>query len=440
MKSLRFVLAVLMALAILAPTVFAGGQGEAGSGQEDEPLKLTGWSYEVDVVNENLEVFEEQSGLEVDDYYNFPSNQYRDKLVSSFVAGTEFDVVYVRDSYLAEWVSAGWLEPITDYPGLEQYREDIPESARNLMSYKGELYGLPYYAGRNVLAYNARHLEEAGIDAPPETWSEMVEQARTIKEAGISDYPIVLQLNKSQHIMYQLENIAFAHGGTLFNDDMEPVFAAPDSAFRDALNWVIDGMNNEGVIDRASLSSTDHEVVRAMAAGTRTFALLTDYNLKTLNDPESSQEAGNMKMALVPGNGEVRSGTRAYIRFYGITSNSKQKLNAWQLVQFLGGRDANGEYYVAKKWAVEYGLGFVQQPLFKDPEVAASIEEWGDPEVLSEQDKYAVPQPYRFTPWFQEWQTAAWGELQKAILGDLTVDVVVTEMAENAERLKAQYE
>ncbi|MBD3308861.1 extracellular solute-binding protein, partial [candidate division KSB3 bacterium] len=317
-------------------------------------------------------------------------------------------------------------------------KQEIPPGAIDQMSYEGHLYGLPYYAGRTVMAYNAEHLAEAGFTDPPTTWEELVEQAKVISEKGIAEFPIILQCNKSEHIMTAFEQLVFGHGGRLFDENYDPVFQEEGSVAEQALQWVKASIE-EGAVDPASLNSTDHEVVRALAAGTRTFGFLTDYNLKTLNDPESSTQAGLIKMALVPGNEEVRSGTTSLIRFYGITENCDQKENAWKLVEFLGGKDESGEYFVGKKWALKFGLGFVQQPLFDDQEVAESIKEWGDPEVLREQDKYAVARPYRFTPWFQEWQTEAWGELQKAILGERDPHEVLVELAELAQELKEMY-
>ena len=70
-------------------------------------LELTGWPYQVDVVRENLGHFTSQSGLSAT-FNPFPSNKYHTKMVSSFASGTNFDVVYVRDSFLAEWAAAGW--------------------------------------------------------------------------------------------------------------------------------------------------------------------------------------------------------------------------------------------------------------------------------------------------------------------------------------------
>ena len=81
----------------------------------------------------------------------------------------------------------------------------------------GNVYGLPYYAGMMAFAYNADHLKKAGIRSPPKTWNELLEQAKIIKAAGISNKPITLQLKKGNYIIITLEVIAAGFGGTMFD-------------------------------------------------------------------------------------------------------------------------------------------------------------------------------------------------------------------------------
>ncbi len=436
MKKVGVVLLVTVLLFGMSAALFAGGSQEETV--ESYPLKLTGWSYEVDTVNNNLEYFSGQTGIATEDFYNYPSNQYHDKLVTSFVAGSEFDVVYVRDSYLAEWASAGWIVPIDSFPRIEDIKKDISKGALDQMSYKGELYGLPYYAGRRIMAYNESHLKQAGFSTPPKTWDELIEQAEAIKAKGITEYPIILDLNKSDNILESFELMTFGHGGRLFDDNNDPLFDGADDGLKVSLELVKQYIGD--LIDPASLVSTDHETVRALSAGTRTFTFVSDYNVKTMNDPASSTVPGQIKMALVPGNGTLKSGSTGLIRFYSITSDCKDKDSAYELVKFLGYKDKNGDFYVAKKWALDFGLGFVQIPLFSDTDIQAEIATWGDPSIMQEQDEYVVPRFYRFTPWFQEWQTAAWEDLQKAVMGDESIDSILAGMADSAAELKKVYE
>ena len=426
-KSFAFLI-VLAALALLLVGSVAA---------QDDGLKLTGWPYQVDVVTENLGRFTDQYDVGAE-FLPFPSNEYHDKMVASFVSGTEFDVVYVRDSYLAEWASAGWILPITGLPHSEELLQDLPQGIIEQMSYDGEVYGLPYYSGTEVLAYNQAHLEAAGVMEPPATWDEMAEQAQAIKDAGVVDYPILLQLRSGEnYLLRQLEIMTSSFGGRLFDENYNPEFHLPDSPFRQALAWINANLD-AGLVDPASL--TDDDGTLLMAAGTTSFMTSTDYTLKAMNDPEQSNVAGDIKNSLVPGANDTESGTIGYVRLYSITADAENKDNAWQLVQFLGGRDATGEYYVPKRWALEFGLGFSPAPLFTDPEVRDSISGWIDPDLLEQQNNFAISRAYRFVPFFSDWEISSWGPLQAVILGDADVDSVLEDLAEEWNELKDDWD
>src|SRR6266849_8068193 len=91
-----------------------GGCGRRAG--EDAALIFRGWAYEPDIVRENLERFQAAyPGQRID--YEAVSGNYHDKMVALFVAKTPLDCCYVRDDNFAEWVQAGWLQPIDSLPG-----------------------------------------------------------------------------------------------------------------------------------------------------------------------------------------------------------------------------------------------------------------------------------------------------------------------------------
>ena len=403
---------------------------------KDADVELTGWPYQVDVVRENLGRFASQSGLSAT-FNPFPSNEYHTKMVASFTSGTNFDVVYVRDSFLAEWASAGWIVPITGLPGVDDYMADLPQGIIEQMSFEGEVYGLPYYSGNSVFVYNQRLLKKAGINSPPKTWDELTKQASTLKQKGVVRNPIVIGLAANENsILRNLEIISAGFGGRFFNDKLEPVFHQKNSGVKKALAWIADGIS-KGVINRASISQGDGEIDKFLRSGTAAFTIVTDYEMKVLNDPKKSDEAGNIKNALVPGSADAVSGTIGYVRLYSITSEA-DKAKAWKLVQFLGGKDATGAYYVPKRWALEFGLGFSPAPLYKDAAVRNSISGWINPDILQEQAKYGINRAYRFVPYFSDWEAEAWSEFQEIING-ADMDSSLDKLAKNWNELKAEY-
>ena len=358
-------------------------------------------------------------------------------MVASFTSGTNFDVVYVRDSFLAEWASAGWIVPITGLPGVDDYMADLPQGIIEQMSFEGEVYGLPYYSGNSVFVYNQRLLKKAGINSPPKTWDELTKQASTLKQKGVVRNPIVIGLAANENsILRNLEIISAGFGGRFFNDTLEPVFHQKNSGVKKALAWIADGIS-KGIINRASISQGDGEIDKFLRSGTAAFTIVTDYEMKVLNDPKKSDEAGNIKNALVPGSADAVSGTIGYVRLYSITSEA-DKAKAWKLVQFLGGKDATGAYYVPKRWALEFGLGFSPAPLYKDAAVRNSISGWINPDILQEQAKYGINRAYRFVPYFSDWETEAWSEFQEIIDGG-EMDSSLEKLAKNWNELKAEY-
>ena len=403
---------------------------------KDTDVELTGWPYQVDVVRENLGRFTSQSGLSAT-FNPFPSNEYHTKMVASFTSGTNFDVVYVRDSFLAEWASAGWIVPITGLPGVDDYMADLPQGIIEQMSFEGEVYGLPYYSGNSVFVYNQRLLKKAGINSPPKTWDELTKQASTLKQKGVVRNPIVIGLAANENsILRNLEIVSAGFGGRFFNDKLEPVFHHKNSGVKKALAWIADGIS-KGIINRASISQGDGEIDKFMRSGTAAFTIVTDYEMKVLNDPKKSDEAGNIKNSLVPGSANAVSGTIGYVRLYSITSEA-DKAKAWKLVQFLGGKDATGAYYVPKRWALEFGLGFSPAPLYKDAAVRNSISGWINPDTLQEQAKYGINRAYRFVPYFSDWESEAWSEFQEIINGG-EMDSSLDKLAKNWNELKAEY-
>ncbi|WP_254272544.1 ABC transporter substrate-binding protein [Haloarcula marina] len=82
-------------------------------------------------------------------------------------------------SHLTEYVKAGHLEPLNDFAeGLDFY-DGFVQSALDAVTYRGNLYGLPYNGNARALIYRLDILEELGQDVP-ETAAEFQEVGRMI--------------------------------------------------------------------------------------------------------------------------------------------------------------------------------------------------------------------------------------------------------------------
>jgi len=426
------------ALAALFPLITIG---QASAVQDEINLNFVVWSYSIETIQDNINLFEEANpGVHIS-LSDFSWFDYHDIMATRFTSGTPTELAYSSDHWLQEWVAAGWIVPLNEYcPQLVEYEDEFAPYAVQGMTVGDNLYGVPYYADLVTFMYNAELAAQAGIDTPPETWEELTEQALQIKEAGIADYPINIPLKKddpwSSEIFYSM---VYSRGGSLFDEENNPVFNQPGSEAEQALQWLYDAINVNQVMDPAALEVGEPDVVKTMGAGENLYTVLAKYNLAELNGG-AHEQAGNFQLALMPG--ETHS-TVGFVRFYALTRDAvaegQSAIDAGcNFLNYFGGA-TDGEYLVVRRWALEKGLGFAQLPLYDDPEVAETINAWGDVELEREQAQLARVKE-GLTPWWGAWDIYLRGQIHDAILGTVTPQEALQNMADQWEELRSEFE
>lgn len=88
-------------------------------------------------------------------------------------------------------VDAGLLKDITaDLEADSAWKGSFAPGALGVYSYQGKNYGVPWDMGMVGFWYNKDLFEQAGIDAPPATWAEFLEDVQALKDAGITPISI----------------------------------------------------------------------------------------------------------------------------------------------------------------------------------------------------------------------------------------------------------
>src|SRR6266542_2058915 len=172
-RALRLAILTL-ALSLLVAGAPTPARGQGGS----VTLNLVSWSYGVEIVRDNIGKFQQRFPGVTINYSDFSWATYHDAMVARFVSKTPTDVLYASDHWLQEWAAAQWIVPIDEaFPQVRPYLSEYSPFVREALTYKGRIYGTPYYADTFIFVYNTDHLQRAGLTTPPVTLEELTKQA-----------------------------------------------------------------------------------------------------------------------------------------------------------------------------------------------------------------------------------------------------------------------
>jgi len=421
-------LKTLLAASLLATAALAARPALS----QDTTLDFVVWNYSLDTIQDNVKKFEEANpGIKVKvTDYTWPD--YQDSIVLRFRGKTKTDVIYGGQDWLPAWGAAGFIAPldaVAPPAEVDALGKDIAGFALTDVTYKDKVYGLPYYADTISFIYNKKILADAGIGVPT-TWEEVTGAAEKLKASGMQ-HPIVYEYNQELPNFYDaFVAQAYGRGAELFDKDLNPLFADPNNEAYKQLQWLADAYSK----DLVQSETHESKIIPAMNTGAHAFTIVYTYVLAALNNAADQPRAGQFALAPMPGS---KHSTLGFAKSYVVTAQAaadpKQGEAAWKFVNFMAGKP----YTVAKRWAVEKGLGFGQLPLFQDKDVIEAWGNWADMQTLADQAASAKAGTY--TEYSSVWSAYFRPLLAKAMVGEATVDQVMKDGADRWSQLKKQF-
>ena len=411
-----------------------------------ESLVFRGWNFRPEVVQENTETFNAKYDETAD--YQTITGDYIAIMENFHIANQPLDMAYANPATLARWAVPDWLVDYESWWNVDDARGEMYDGVRDSLTVNDRLFGLPYFVSiRGTMMANNAILEKAGItpDQYPTTWDELYDQARQMKRDGVTDGPPLLPhwfaagvwFGVSWGYLFECLN----RGAVLFGENNEPVF---DDQTLDILeNWRM--LAEEEVIPDGVFTMGEADYIDAFAKGTYAYSPQQVYDLKTFNDPNVSQVAG--QVAPVPVVDQPWGLIDEGIYVVANRNQSEEQLRRdYRLGGFFGYRDEieGGDLYVAKRWAIEAALNSGYTSVIEDPEVIAAYNEWlPEPEMLETINGIVnagqFPRVWQ-TFWWEEWNAQAMTDLPKAILGQEPVADIHAGLKSLAEELAARYE
>jgi multiple sugar transport system substrate-binding protein len=402
----------LLALAILLFPALAFAQKVT--------LEFVVWNYSLETIQDNIAQFEAANPnirVKLTDY-TWPT--YHDTMVLRFKGRTRTDIMYNGEDWLPEFAAAGWVAPLEDYfPEIKAYKAKTAPYALADMSYNGKLYGLSYYADLITFQYNKKILKDKGF-AIPATWDDVLNSSLKLKAGGM-EFPFIYEYNETlPNFLQAYISQVYGRGGAMFDAKLNPLFNDPNSEAFKHMQFLQDA-----VVKHKIMTYGNHEtqVDLAMNTGQHVFTVMYNYMLAAMNMPDKPL-AGQFDMTLMPG---AKHAALGFAKFYCMTAQAAKdparRNAAWKFIEAFGG----GDYKVAKRWAVEKGLGFAALPLMDDPDVKKAWASWIDMEKFKAQAKLAINGTQ--TEWMGMWSGFFRPLMAKAINGDSNVKDVMDQGA-----------
>lgn len=403
-KMLSLMLATVLATGCLVPCYAA----------EEKPEKLVVMVTNelADLMNAAADIFYEEQGIDVEVIAVAYENMH-DKTVTMVLGGSQLDVVNVDGVWPAEYAEAGITIGLNEY-FTEEELSQLYDSFVQSMYVDGELHVLPFQTDAKWLYYNKAMLEEAGYDAPPATYDELLKVSQEMIDKGICKYGLGWAGNQAEGLVCEFTALMAAYGGTWKNEQGEWDFN--NEAGLAALNMIIDTMNN-GIADPASVTFSDRTVLDPFMAGDMAFVPNWSYAYNLTNNPDESKIAGNVGVALLPGTEGIVSGSVTGGGGLGITTACEYPEYAAELLKITVDMQIQGQSLE------NLGNMPILKAVLEDEEVLKANPQFA---VMASQYDYAAYRPGVTN--YSEWSVEMQGYLSKALVGEITPEEALEAM------------
>jgi multiple sugar transport system substrate-binding protein len=268
-----------------------------------------------------------------------------DKITTGMAANPPaYDAAMIDVIWPDEFIKAGYLLDVTNRVTPEMKSGIFPASW-NGVTRNGKIYGMPWLMDVKYFMYNKDMLQKAGITDPPKTWEELVDQAKTIKEKGIVEFPIVWSWNQKEGVVCDYAVLLYGNGGS-FVANGKPAFN--DEKGVQALTWMKQTID-DGLTNPSSVSSDENAVRDNFIAGQSAFAVNWLFQYSDSNDASKSKIVGQAAFAPMP---VFQAGADAGVKGSSVDGSSSFAIMAttpypdqtWKFLTYLASNEVQTKY------------------------------------------------------------------------------------------------
>lgn len=136
----------------------------------------------------------------------------------------EYSSVIVANSTLTQLMNDGLVRPLNDL--VAKYGQNIPSNLQ--IKIDDNIMAIAFMANSQHLFSRKDILAQVGINEVPSTYAEVIAAAQAIREAGIMEHPIVMNMKTGWNVGESFNLVFLAHGGEFFKPGTaEPTINTP---------------------------------------------------------------------------------------------------------------------------------------------------------------------------------------------------------------------
>lgn len=175
-----------------------------------------------------------------------PENVLRQKVTLDITQNSgNYDVVTLGAYNTPLWAKNGWLMPLKNLPASYDVK-DLLKPIHQSLSYKGQLYALPFYGESSMTYYRKDLFKKAGLTMPAQpTWKQIETFAHKLNDPAKGVYGICLRgMPGWGENMALVDTMVNTYGGRWFNMKWEPRLTSP--AWHNAVTMYVNLINQYG--------------------------------------------------------------------------------------------------------------------------------------------------------------------------------------------------
>lgn len=269
-----------------------------------------------------------------------PYEALHDKIVAARGAGGNgYDVVLFDAIWPAEFTKFNLLQDVSSRISTEDKAQIFPGALKTVV-FNGKTLGMPWILDTKYLYYNKAMLEKAGIRDLPQTWQQVMDDARIIKEKKIVNYPLVWSWSQAEALVCDYTTLVSGFGGQFYQNG-KLSFSSPASL--QAVKLMKSSLD-DGLTNPASREYLEEDVRKAFSNGDAAFALNWTYMYNMANDAKQSKVAGQVGIMPAPGDAPGKAGAVNGSMGLGIASGSTHADQAWQYIRYMTSQPVQNNY------------------------------------------------------------------------------------------------